>query len=114
MSDKYGFIPVGDLTLPVVDKDNASIDDVMRLHKNVSLCKNHNFLGAQIHIEYQLNSAAWQKYLKEYWDQQLCYLIKYGFPLDFNSDNPLKHGCINHSSAKLHSEDVKAYIAEEK
>ena len=36
------------------------------------------------------------------------------FPLDFNSDHPLKHKCINHSSAKLHLEDVKAYIAEEK
>ena len=98
----------------MVDKDNASINDVMCLHKNVSLCKLHNFLGAQIRIESPLNYVAWQKYLKAYWDQQLCYLIKYGFPLDFNTDNPLKHECLNHSSAKFHSEDVKAYIADEK
>ena len=76
--------------------------------------RNHNFLGAQIRIESQLNYAVWKKYLTEYWDQQLCYLIKYGFPLDFNANNPLKHERNNHSSATLHSEDVKAYIAEEK
>ena len=76
--------------------------------------RNHNFLGAQIRIESQLNYAVWKKYLTEYWDQQLCYLIKCGFPLDFNANNPLKHERNNHSSATLHSEDVKAYIAEEK
>ena len=98
----------------MVDKDNASINDVVRLHKNMSSCKLHNFLDAQIRIESQLNCVAWQKYLKEYWDQQLCYLIKYGFPLNFNTDNPLKHERLNHSAATFHSEDVKAYIAEEK
>ena len=86
----------------------------MSLHKNVKASKNHNFLGAQIRIESQLNYAVWEKYLTEYWDQQLCYLIKYGFPLDFNANNPLKHERNNHSSATLHSEDIKAYIAEEK
>ena len=86
----------------------------MRLHKNVSACKQHNFLGAQIRIESQLNYVAWQKYLVDYWDQQLCYLIKYSFPLDFNCNNPLKHERNNHSSAKLHLDDIKAYITEEK
>ena len=83
MNDKYGCIHLDNLTLPVVDKDNARIDNVVRLHKNVSSCNKHNFLGAQICIESQLNYAVWQKYLKEYWDQQLCYLIKYGFSTGF-------------------------------
>ena len=50
VSDKYGFIPLDDVILLVVDKDSASIDDVVRLHKNVSSCKTYNFLGAQIRI----------------------------------------------------------------
>ena len=86
----------------------------MHLHKNISACKQHNFLGAQIPIESQLNYAAWQKYLTDYWDQQLYYLIKYGFPLDFKSNNSLKYECKYHSSAKLHLDDIKAYITEEK
>ena len=53
-------------------------------------------------------------YLTDYWDDQLCKLLRYGFPLDFDGNSPLSHVLTNHSSVTQFTEDVKAYINEEK
>ena len=52
--------------------------------------------------------------MQGYWDEQLCALLHYGFPLDFNPESPLKHEITNHSSAILNENDVKAYLNEKK
>ena len=71
-------------------------------------------MGAQIQVISQLYKDKWQKYLQDYWDEQLCALLRYGFPLDFNAESPLHHEITNHSSAVLYKDDVKAYLNEEK
>ena len=65
-------------------------------------------------IKGQLNPDKWQMRLFGYWNDQLCSLIRYGFPLDFNANSPLSHEIKNHSLAVQHTKDVKAYINEEK
>ena len=40
--------------------------------------KAFNFMNSQI----QVDSDVWDKYLHNYWDKQLGYLIRYGFPFD--------------------------------
>ena len=114
MNGKYGFIPLGDLVKPNVDCKNPTITDVKLLHNIVKNAKNHNFLGAQVQVKGQLNPDKWQMRLFDYWDDQLCSLIRYGFPLDFNVNSPLSHEINNHSSAVQYTKDVKAYINEEK
>ena len=111
---KFGFIPLGDLVLPNSDDRNPPMKDIIALHNIVKQSGTHNFIGAQIEVISQLDPDKWQKYLQGYWDEQLCALLRYGFPLDFNLESPLEHKITNHSSAILYENDVKAYLNEEK
>ena len=71
-------------------------------------------METQIQIQSQLKPDVWQQYLNNYWDSQLVLLLRYGFPLDFDYVSPLKSVQQNHSSAIDYTEDVKAYLTEEK
>ena len=70
-------------------------------------------MGARIQLSSQLNVQVWQDCLEHYWDQQLIQLLKFGFPVGFNRECPLKHKTENHKSAVEHPNQVRAYIAEE-
>ena len=79
---KFGFILMGDLVLPSTSLAIQTESDPLNLHNIVKNSGTHNFLGSQIQIRSQFNSDAWDHHLKDYWDKQLPYLIRYGFPLD--------------------------------
>ena len=70
--------------------------DIIALHKIVKQSGTHNFIGPQIEVISQLRPDQWQKYLQGYWDEQLCSLLRYGFPLNFNTESPFKHEITNH------------------
>ena len=61
----------------------------------------------------QLIPDVWDSYLKHYWDKQLGFLIRYGFPLDHKQNSPLHHDFRNHSTANNYEEDIRAYLKEE-
>ena len=113
-SQKFGFIPLADFNIPVQDK-NVSLD-VSPLHKHEIVEKSgkHNFMGPQILVPLQLDIEKWEEVLKEYWDRQLIFLLKYGFPLDFYDQAVLKSTFQNHKSATLFPKQVEQYITEEK
>ena len=100
--------------IPDSDNRKTPMQDIVALYKTVKRSGNHNFWNAQIQVHSQLNPDQWQTYLHDYWDEQLCALLRYGFPLDFSVKSPLKHKITNHSAAVLYKEDVKAYLNEEK
>lgn len=52
---------------------------------------------------------------KEYWDWQLAYFLRYGFPLDFpkHEEDNLKNDCQAHASAENYSSHVDKYIKTE-
>ena len=83
------------------------------LHKIVKAIGDYNFMKVQITLKSQLNPATWDHLLKDYWDSQLCALIRLGFPLDFDRDCPLQSHIKNHTSAKIYPEDVQTYLSEE-
>ena len=70
-------------------------------------------MRAQIPVQSQLNIDSWEKHLKNYWDKQLIFLIKYGFPLDFDPSIALDHKNKNHKSAIDYPQDIQAYLNEE-
>ena len=70
-------------------------------------------MRAQIPVQSQLNIDSWGKHLKNYWDKQLIFLIKYGFPLDFDPSIALDHKNKNHKSAIDYPQDIQAYLNEE-
>ena len=111
--DKYGFIPLGDQIVPEQNSKNKTITDVKVLHETIKNSKNFNFMNAQIEVPPQLNPDVTNQYLHDYWDKQLCFLIRYGFPLDFKEGSSLQHELKNHNTAKLYTHDVKEYLKEE-
>ena len=111
--DKYGFIPLGDLIVPEKNYKNKAIPNMKVLHETVKKSNKFNFMQAQVEVPSQLNPDVWDEYLVNYWDKQLCFLIRYGFPLDFKKGSTLQHELKNHSTANNYTEDVKAYLQEE-
>ena len=70
-------------------------------------------MASQIQVKSQLNPDVWEQCLEGYWDSQLCHLIRYGFPLDFNRTSKLGKNTKNHRSAVMFPQDVEAYRQEE-
>ena len=110
----FGFIPVDEQIMPQTGKSNdwggASPWDVHALVRATGV---PNFIKARIPIKSQLHVQAWKDNLEGYWDKQLCHLLEFGFPLDFNRKCDPKNDGGNHKSALEFPGDVDAYIAEE-
>ena len=51
--------------------------------------------------------------MSNYWDQQLCDLLEFGFPLDFDRTCPLDPIEENHTSANENVEDISQFLEEE-
>ena len=110
----FGFVPLGSQLMPQVDhiNDGAELTPI-EMHFAVRKTNKPNFMLARIPVKGQLNVEAWCEHLKEYWDQQLLQLIRYGCPLDFNRACNIKSESGNHKSAVDYPTDIEAYIAEE-
>ena len=110
---KFGFIPMGDLDLPLITTPSNVNTDLLALHKIIKASGEHNFKNCQINVKSQLNPDVWDKLLEGYWDSQLPLLIRFGFPLDFDRNCTLESHSDNHASAKNYPQDVQAYLKEE-
>ena len=110
---KFGFIPLGSQLMPSLVNPIHSDDDPITLHAKILESNKYNFLQSQINLKSQLNPDAWDHHLQGYWDRQLPFLIRFGFPLDYNRDSSLRSQETNHPSAVEFPEDIKAYLAEE-
>ena len=53
---------------------------------------------------------AWEALLKDYLGQEFIQLIKFGFPLDFDTFSPLAEEDPNHNSAVEHPKAIEAYL----
>ena len=109
----FGFVPMGDLILPVVSDSGENVDCPIHTYKMVSQSGIPNFLGCRIPVVSQLHVNKWEAELEDYWDSQLIHLIKYGFPLDFNRSCTLVSDHVNHKSALQHPHDIDTYLSEE-
>ena len=88
--------------------------DPIKLYDITKTQDNLNFLSNQIQVPSQLNPDIWQELLEGNWDQQLPFLIRYGFPLDFDQHSKLgKIQKKNNASAIAFPKDIDAYLTEE-
>ena len=81
----FGFIPIS--TSKIYTGDILQWDDiphVLQAHQLIRDTKLPNFLHCHIPVQSGLNIKAWRHYLSNYWDEQLCDLLEFGFPLDFD------------------------------
>ena len=113
MSDKFGYIPLQDQMIPDKNIKRCTHIDALKIHEIISKSGTYNFLHCQMQVHSELNADVWEQYLDEYWDTQLKYLIRYGFPLDFNKSIQLSYKLGNHGSGNKFPEDIKAYLTEE-
>ena len=60
------------------------VPDILQAHRLIKDSNLPNFLHCRIPVKSGLNIKAWRSYLQNYWDQQLCDLLEFGFPLDFD------------------------------
>ena len=110
---RFGFIPLGPLILPQNNFKPVLNTDPIKLYDITKNSDSFNFMTTQIQVKSQLNPDVWEQCLEGYWDSQLCHLIRYGFPLDFNRTSKLGKNTKNHKSAPMFPEDVEAHIQEE-
>ena len=109
MSDKYGFIPLGDQMIPNTKLKCHSTKIILDIHREIT--KSDTFI--QIQIDSQLKPEVRESFLSGYWDVQLSYLIRYGFPIDFDNNSALKCDTTDHTSAVAFPENVNEYLDEE-
>ena len=108
--EKFGFIPLGPLVVPKSDKKRKLGSDPIKLYDATRSQTDFNFLTSQIQVPSQLNPDVWENLLRGYWDEQLPFLICYGFPLDFDRNSKLGTNSKNHLSALAFPQDVEAYL----
>ena len=89
----FGYIPSDERLMPQTAETNE-----WDVHGIVKATGVPNFSKARVPIKSQLNVQAWKDNLKGYWDQQLCQLVEFGFPLDFNRNCDLRCDRGNHKS----------------
>ena len=111
---QFGFLPKSVLktyTGEVVKWDDTP--HILQAHQLIRDSKLPNFLYCRIPVQPGLNIKAWRHYLSNYWDQQLCDLLEFGFPLDFDRSCKLNSIEENHTSANENMEDISQFLQEE-
>ena len=111
--EKFGFIPLGNCSIPNTDNRVVMAGSLLDIHGKIKNTKGYNFQNAQVLLPSKFNLKLWEKELQNYWDRQLLYLLRYGFPLDVKPDAPLISTLENHSSAIKNCSDVQEYLEEE-
>ena len=110
----FGFIPKSLLKLyagpPVTWNE---LPDILQAHTLVKASKLPNYMGCRIPVNSGLNIPKWRHYLANYWDQQLCDLLEYGFPLDFDRECPLNSVEQNHTTANDNTGHISKCLEEE-
>ncbi len=77
-----------------------------------------NCQGCQIPVSAQLNTGNWEKWLQQYWDQDVAKMVKYGWPINISYNSILVHGSTfwsntsenNHKGATEFIPQVQSYI----
>ena len=107
---KYGFNPLGHLLHPDQDAKNSCKGDLLDIHNCVKSTGNFHFMDAQISVPFQLKVDIWDSYLEGYWDDQLKFLIRHGFPIDFDNEVSLSSEENNHTSATDFPDHVRKKV----
>ena len=113
-SKVFGFIPKSSLKLyagPQVTWDG--VPDIFQVHTLIKASNLPNYMGCRIPAKSGLNIPKWRHYLAGYWDKQLCNLLEYGFPIDFDRKCPLSSVEENHTSANENASHISKFLEEE-
>ena len=110
----FGFLPTSPLQLYTGDPVYwETIPDLIRAHRLIRQSGLPNYPKCRIPVQSGLNIVAWRSHLHGYWDSQICDLLQYGFPLNFDRSLPLLSSEVYHTSAVRSFQSVQEYLKEE-
>ena len=112
--DMVGFIPLSKLPPRLLDNSCPTSLTYLEIQKMFREDGRPNFCGLQIPISSSLNHERFFHHLRDYWDWQIPFFVKFGFPLDIKKDCEIKNEEINHPSALNFPTHVDHYLSEEK
>lgn len=69
-----------------------------------------NFLGAKRTVVSGLNLCQWEHELSQYYDRELCYFLRFGWPVGYHLPTPPASVSSNHHSANQHGEHIDHFI----
>lgn len=72
-----------------------------------------NFLGARATVPSELNLDAWESMLEHYHDNEICYFLRFGWPVGYHIETPPTSVHNNHLSADQHGEHMVHFISTE-
>ena len=113
-ANTFGFIPKAPLQVYAGEVVHwQDIPNTLEAHKLIKATKIPHYMKCRIPVQSGLNIKAWRAHLSNYWDQQLCDLLEFGFPLDFDRNCTLNSTEVNHTSAIQNSQHISQFIQEE-
>ena len=114
VANTFGFIPKAPLQVYTGEVVHwQDIPNTLEAHQLIKATKIPNYMKCRIPVQSGLNIKAWRAHLSNYWDQQLCDLLEFGFPLDFDRNCTLNSTEVNHTSAIQNSQHISQFIQEE-
>lgn len=88
----------------------ASFPHFAALYDSVKIFNLPNFLGAKKTVPSALNLKQWEYELSSYHDREICYFLRYGWPVGYHLDTPPTSVKENHASARMHAQHITHYI----
>ena len=83
------------------------------MHEKLKEDGRPNYCGLQLPVPSKLNAEKFSLYLKDYWDWQVAFFVKFGFPLDIGNNKTLVSEPGNHPSAEKFPDHVDHYLKQE-
>ena len=114
LGSNFGCIPLTPMLLyQGSHKVWQEVPEILQAHKLIRNSGMPNFLGMRIPVKSNLKISSWRAHLCDYFDKQLCDLIEFGFPLDFDRSRHLESTLVNHASGRNFSDHIDKYLQEE-
>lgn len=87
--------------------------DFAELYTDVKSFNLPNFLGARRSLSSGLHLHSWETLLQGYHDAEICYFLRYGWPVGYHNSTPPAAVSSNHPSADAHHTHIEDFIAKE-
>lgn len=83
------------------------------LYQDVKSFNLPNFAGARRTVTSGLKLNKWDQYLRGYHDAEICYFLRYGWPVGYHRITPPVSVSINHPSALSYQDHILQFIKKE-
>ena len=88
-------------------------DNIANIHAAIQESGLPNYKGCKFRIKSNINISFFESELALYEDKQVIEFFKYGFPIDYQGDEPKTVRVNNHKGASSYPEDINQYLETE-